>query len=66
MGRPVHFEIHGSDPESLVAFYRTVFAWTVTRWGEEAYWLADTGDDGPGINGACSPGAGHDRRQARR
>jgi uncharacterized protein len=55
MGRPVHFEIHGSDPESLADFYRTVFGWTVNRWGEEPYWLADTGDEGPGINGALLP-----------
>ncbi len=58
VGRPVHFEIHGSDPQSLVAFYQTVFGWTVTRWGEEAYWLADTGQDSPGINGALLPRRG--------
>ena len=54
MGRPVHFEIHGTDPEALVRFYETVFGWTFNRWGEEAYWLADTGE-GPGINGAILP-----------
>jgi uncharacterized protein len=57
VGRPVHFEIHASDPEALVSFYSTVFGWTVTRWGEEAYWLADTGA-GPGINGAVLPRRG--------
>jgi predicted enzyme related to lactoylglutathione lyase len=57
MGRPVHFEIHGSDPEALVAFYEKVFGWTFNRWGEEAYWLADTGE-GPGINGAVLPRQG--------
>jgi len=54
MGRPVHFEIHGSDPEALVAFYSTVFGWTFNRWGEEPYWLASTGE-GPGIDGAVLP-----------
>ena len=54
MGRPVHFEIHGSDPQTLVDFYTTVFGWVFNRWGEEAYWLADTGE-GPGINGAILP-----------
>ncbi len=57
MGRPVHFEIHGTDPEALVGFYESVFGWTVTRWGDQAYWLADTGE-GPGINGALLPRQG--------
>jgi uncharacterized protein len=58
MGRPVHFEIHGTDPEALVAFYSKVFGWTFGRWGEEAYWLAETGE-GPGINGAVLPRRTH-------
>jgi uncharacterized protein len=52
MGRPVHFEIHASDPESLIAFYSGLFDWEFNRWGAEPYWLADTGAEGPGINGA--------------
>jgi predicted enzyme related to lactoylglutathione lyase len=51
MGRPVHFEIHAADPERLVAFYRALFGWTFTRWGDQPYWLAVTGH-GPGIDGA--------------
>ncbi|MBP0480981.1 VOC family protein [Sagittula salina] len=53
MGRPVHFEIHGTDPEKLVAFYGDLFGWTFQRHGQEDYWLASTGD-GPGIDGAIT------------
>jgi len=51
MPRPAHFEIHGSDGEALVRFYTQLFGWTAERWGDEAYWLLDTGT-GEGINGA--------------
>jgi predicted enzyme related to lactoylglutathione lyase len=51
MGRPIHFEIHASDPERVLAFYRDLFGWTFKRWGEQPYWLATTGD-GAGIDGA--------------
>jgi len=52
MARVVHFEIHASDPEALIAFYTAMFNWTFNRWGEEAYWLITTGPDGEaGING---------------
>ena len=51
MRRPVHFEIHASDPDTLRAFYETVFGWTFQQWGEQEYWLAMTGDDPAGING---------------
>jgi predicted enzyme related to lactoylglutathione lyase len=53
MGRPVHFEVHGEDPEALADFYATVFGWTVDRWGEQQYWLLGTGDDT--IGGAIAP-----------
>jgi predicted enzyme related to lactoylglutathione lyase len=53
MPRVIHFEIHAEDPERAVAFYATVFGWTITRWtGPVDYWLITTGPDGqPGING---------------
>jgi len=50
MARPVHFEIHGSDPERLVAFYSRVFGWSLTNYMPGEYWLIDTGS-GEGING---------------
>ena len=53
MARIIHFEIPATDPEKSVAFYENVFGWEFSRWGEEPYWLAKTGEDNePGINGA--------------
>lgn len=53
MPRVVHFEIHGSDPERLVAFYSDLFDWQITKWdGPMDYWLIVTGSGDPGIDGA--------------
>ena len=57
MGRPVHFEIHASDPEQAKAFYEAVFGWRIERWGTHPYWTVNTGD-GPGINGGLLPRKG--------
>jgi predicted enzyme related to lactoylglutathione lyase len=53
MPRPIHFEIPCDNPERVIAFYQTVFGWTVQKWeGPMPYWLVTTGPDGePGING---------------
>jgi predicted enzyme related to lactoylglutathione lyase len=52
MARPVHFEIHASDPGRAIAFYERTFAWSFQRWGEQEYWLITTGSaDEPGIDG---------------
>ena len=53
MPRVVHFEIHASDPDRLVAFYTGLFGWTFQKWdGPMDYWLIQTGpDEEPGING---------------
>ena len=52
MPRPVHFEIHVAAVERAVAFYRSVFGWTINKWdGPWEYWLVGTGT-GPGIDGA--------------
>lgn len=53
MPRPIHFEIHASDPERVQAFYRTLFGWQFQSWGGPVeYWVITTGDAGqPGING---------------
>ena len=56
MNRVVHFEINVADPERAAAFYRDVFGWEITRWGEHEYWLVSTGDPGrSGIDGAIVP-----------
>jgi predicted enzyme related to lactoylglutathione lyase len=55
----VHFEIHAADPERAMQFYRAVFGWTFNRWGEQPYWLIDTGRvGGPGIDGGLVPRRG--------
>jgi hypothetical protein len=59
MARVVHFEIHGTDPEAMARFYRDLFGWTISRWGEMPYWLVDTGPaEQPGINGGIVPRRG--------
>lgn len=52
MPRVIHFEIPAEDPEKIVKFYSEVFGWNIKRWGEEDYWLVDTGPKSePGISG---------------
>jgi len=52
MNRPVHFEIHATDPATLSKFYTDVFGWQITHMPQFDYYLINTGDnDGPGING---------------
>jgi predicted enzyme related to lactoylglutathione lyase len=50
MPRPVHFEIHATDPGKLAAFYGKVFDWKFQHMPQIDYWLIDTGV-GEGING---------------
>jgi len=60
MSRVIHFEIHASRPEALVAFYTSLFGWEFTKWdGPMPYWLIKTGADGrPGIDGGLLPRQG--------
>lgn len=53
MPRPVHFEIHASDPERVQSFYHALFGWQFQKWeGPMEYWLITTGPEGKlGING---------------
>ncbi len=52
MPRPVHFEIHASDPARAMRFYTDLLGWSFTRWeGPMEYWLIKTGSEGPGIDG---------------
>lgn len=53
MPRPVHFEIHATDPERAITFYTAVFEWSFERSGPEPYWLVTTGE-GPGIDGGLA------------
>jgi hypothetical protein len=58
MARVVHFEITADDVERACKFYG-IFGWEITASGMPGadYWLAHTGEDGMGINGAIMPRA---------
>jgi predicted enzyme related to lactoylglutathione lyase len=67
MPRPVHFEIHASDPAASRAFYETVFGWRLEQWDDNPYWMVTTGDGDPmagkphstpGIDGGLMPRQG--------
>ena len=60
MNRVTHFEIHATNPESLIAYYKELFGWTIEPWGPPGmYWLVTTGDaKEPGINGGIVPRRG--------
>jgi predicted enzyme related to lactoylglutathione lyase len=53
MSRVVHFEIHATEPERAIEFYRGIFGWEFTSFGGPAeYWLIKTGPaEKPGIDG---------------
>ena len=52
MSRVVHFEIHATEPQALMAFYAALFGWTFEKWGEVDYWAISSGPPGaPGIDG---------------
>jgi predicted enzyme related to lactoylglutathione lyase len=53
MPRVIHFELTADNPERAVKFYSDVFGWQIEKWGNQDYWLVNTGSsDQPGINGA--------------
>ena len=59
MDHLVHFEIHADDPARAIAFYTTLFGWTVAQMGAEPYWLVTATTEGePGISGAILPRRG--------
>lgn len=51
MARVVHFEIHADDPARAARFYERVFGWRIQHNAAMDYWLIQTGESGPGING---------------
>ena len=65
MPRPVHFEIHASDPEASREFYSRVFGWTFDQWENNPYWIVSTHPEHehtdephehePGIDGGLMP-----------
>ncbi|MHB0877138.1 MAG: VOC family protein [Anaerolineae bacterium] len=57
MLRVVHFEIAADDAARAVKFYQDVFGWKIQRAEglPMEYYLAMTGEDAPGIDGAIYP-----------
>jgi predicted enzyme related to lactoylglutathione lyase len=50
--RPIHFEIHSPAPDKSMAFFEKIFGWKFNKWnGPQEYWLIQTGDTNPGIDG---------------
>lgn len=63
MNRIVHFEFATPDPPAEAEFFKTVFGWQTEKWGEEEYWLATTGKDEIGIDGAFMPLSGAEQQR---
>jgi uncharacterized protein len=51
MPRIVHFEFLADDPDRATKFWQDTFGWTTQTFGGQSYWLVDTGEGDPGING---------------
>lgn len=57
MNRVVHFEIQADDIERAKKFYESVLGWKISKFmkkedmGMMDYWMIETGEEGPGING---------------
>ena len=55
MGRVVHFEIHADDTKRAVDFYSQTFGWKFSQWGDNPYYLIETGpQEEPGIDGGLT------------
>jgi predicted enzyme related to lactoylglutathione lyase len=55
----VHFEIHASDLQKLIAFHSGLLGWTFQKYGggDQPYWIIDTGEGAIG-NAAGEKGLG--------
>ena len=67
MLRPVHFEIHATDPAVVRTFYEDLLGWRFQQWGDIPYWIVITGDgdpvagkphSAPGVDGGMLPRRG--------
>ncbi len=53
--RVVHFDVYADDVDRAIAFYQTVFGWSIEKVDGMDYWLIKTGEEGePGIDGGLS------------
>ncbi len=60
MNRIVHFEIHSEDIEASKKFFGDVFGWKFHQFGNEPYWMTESGKsmpdfETPGIDGGFMP-----------
>jgi len=56
MARVIHFELPADDFQRAAKFYEDVFGWKIEKWeGPIEYYLINTGEDEPGIDGALTP-----------
>jgi uncharacterized protein len=55
----VHFEIHASEPRTLIDFYSNLLGWRFEQFngGDQPYWVIDTGEGAIG-NTTAQPGLG--------
>jgi predicted enzyme related to lactoylglutathione lyase len=55
----VHFELHASEPQTLIDFYSSLFGWEFQSYGsdDQPYWVINTGEGSIG-NAAGQPGMG--------
>ena len=54
----VHFELHGSEPQRLIAFYSELLGWQFQSYDDGTdvpYWVIETGEGAIG-NAAGAPG----------
>ena len=52
--RVVHFDVYADDVDRAIAFYQSVFGWSIEKVEGMDYWLIKTGEGEPGIDGGLS------------
>lgn len=56
MNRVSFFEFATPDPAKEMDFFKSVFGWEISQWGDQQYWLVTTGPkEEVGIDGAILP-----------
>jgi len=52
--RVVHFDVYAADVDRAIAFYQSVFGWSIEQVEGMDYWLITTGEEERGIDGGLS------------
>ncbi len=53
--RVVHFDVYADEVDRAIAFYQTVFGWSIEQVEGMDYWRITTGEGEPGSDGGLSP-----------